>query len=89
MTSADIILAVVLTIVVSVIIALFVIKHFYNKGIEAGRIQMLEEDLIRMDRKPANSADQKVKAFYEQFNKTQNHSRQSCKFVDRSATPTV
>ena len=60
---------------VVVIAGLYINARAYNKGVEAGRLQVLEEDLIRMDKTQRSGLDKKIEAFYKQFETTKNHSR--------------
>ena len=73
---------IILAIVIVTALGLFINKRAYNKGVDAGRLQVLEEELIRMDRNQKTNIDKKVKDFYNTFSEGQKLSRQSCKFVE-------
>ena len=86
MTTSDIVLAIVIMVISFGIVGWIAAVRIYNKGVDAGRLQVIEEDLIRMDRNPTAGLDSKIKDFYNQFTKTNNHSRQACKYVEPKPT---
>ena len=86
MTTSDIVLSIVLMVICFGVVSWIVAIRIYNKGVNDGRLQVIEEDLIRMDRNPTAGLDQKIKDFYNQFTKTNNHSRQACKYVEPNPT---
>ena len=52
-------------IIISAIVAIYYVrKHAYKKGMEAGRIQVLEEDLIRDDHK-VHRIDNEIRMFIQ------------------------
>ena len=59
------------------------VKFGIEKGINIGRMQVLEEDLIRMDQSNQNSSDMLTEQVNTLLNsKTTNHSREACRYVE-------
>lgn len=60
-------------------------KKGIEKGIEKGRMEVLEEDLIRMGKSESDTLKMKVNTVLKQFENTKNHSRQAMKYVEPKA----
>jgi hypothetical protein len=88
-TTADIILVMIVVVGLLSFVSWIVLHRVYNKGVDAGRCQVIEEELYRMKRTPKSDLELKVTDFYEQFENAENFSRQACKYVEPDVTPTV